>query len=422
MVEMNWAGNHTYQAARIHAPRTIADVQQLVAGSAKIRGLGTRHSFNDVADNDGDLVTLIGLDPEIELDSVSGSVTVTGGTSYGVLASWLEERGFGLHNMASLPHISVAGAVSTGTHGSGNRNGNLSSAVRALDIIDPAGELSTVRRGDPDFPGAVVSLGALGIVARVTLDVGPSYRVRQDVYVDVPWEIVLDHFDKVSSCGYSVSLFTGWTGDILGRMWVKTRLVDGAPHDMPGELFGARQAASGLGSPASESNDNTTVQGGVPGPWSERLPHFRIDATPSNGDEIQTEYLIRRTDAAAALSALRALGPVIEPALLITELRTVAADDLWLSTAYGRDSLAIHFTWKNLPALVATVVPRIEHALAPFDPRPHWGKYFQIGHADIEASYERLPDFVDLVNRRDPEGKFGNGYLKRVVGIAGAVG
>jgi xylitol oxidase len=153
----------------------------------------------------------------------------------------------------------------------------------------------------------------------------------------------------------------------------------------------------------------------VPGPWSERLPHFRMDATPSNGDEIQTEYLVRRSDAAGALSALRQLGPVIEPALLISELRTVAADELWLSTAFGRDSLAIHFTWKNLPALVASVVPRIEQVLAPFDPRPHWGKYFQLNSSDFAGSYPQLADFTDLVNRTDPEGKFGNRYLRRVV-------
>jgi xylitol oxidase len=421
MLEKNWAGNHVYRAARIHAPRTIADTQQLVADSARIRSLGTRHSFNDVGDGEGDLVTLTGINPEFQLDVDSGSVTVTGGTSYGVLASWLEERGCALHNMASLPHISVAGAIATGTHGSGNSNGNLSSAVRALHIIGPEGHLSVLRRGDPDFAGAVVSLGALGIVARVTLDVGPSYLVRQDVYLDLPWDVVLERFDEIARCGYSVSLFTDWTGNLLGRMWVKTRLVDGMPGEMPTELFGASLAATGLASPADEANDNTTVQGGVPGPWSERLPHFRIDATPSNGHEIQTEYLIRRSDAVQALSALRHLGPVIEPALLISELRTVAADELWLSTAFERDSLAIHFTWKYLPALVAAVVPRVEQALAPFDPRPHWGKYFQLDRRDYASSYPRLPGFIDLVHRTDPAGKFGNGYLRRVLGVASAV-
>jgi xylitol oxidase len=125
------------------------------------------------------------------------------------------------------------------------------------------------------------------------MDVGPSYLVRQDVYLNLPWDVVLERFDEVAACGYSVSMFTGWTGDILGRMWVKTRLADGVPAEMHRELFGASLAATGLGSPAGEANDNTTVQGGVTGPWSERLPHFRIDATPSNGDEIQTEYLVR---------------------------------------------------------------------------------------------------------------------------------
>ena len=321
-----------------------------------------------------------------------------------------------LHNMGSLPHISIAGAVATGTHGSGSANGSLSSAVRAIDLIGADGEIVTVAHGDGDFAGSVVALGALGIAARVTLAVEPTYRVRQDVYADLDWSTALADFDAVSGCGYSVSLFTRWLGDTVPRVWVKSRLEPGSDGDMPDRLFGATLVREPQGAPGTEENDGTTLQGGVPGPWLERLPHFRLDATPSNGDEIQSEYLIARADASAALAALREIGEQIAPALLMSELRTVAADDLWLSTTYGRDSLCIHFTWRNAPAMVGAVLPLIEAALAPFSPRAHWGKVSAVSPAAAATEYERLPDFAALARRRDPEGKFGNDFVDAIVG------
>ena len=413
-----WAGTHVFGAQAIHTPRTLAEAQQLISDSPRIRALGTRHSFNDIADSPGVLVSLVDLEPGIEIDEtgIEPTVTVTGGTTYGVLAAELESRGFALHNMGSLPHISVAGAISTATHGSGNRNGNLATAVRALDVIGVDGEITTVRAGDPAFEGSVVALGLLGVTARVTLAIEPSFQVRQDIYSDLPWSAVLERFDEISGCGYSVSLFTNWLGDTVQRMWLKTRLADGDPGELPDELFGGRLEVIPQRSPAGEFLDNTTLQGGIPGPWSERLPHFRFDATPSNGDEIQTEYLISRADAAAALEALRPLGPLIEPALLITELRTVAADELWMSTAYQRDSLCIHFTWKNLPAEVAAIIPLIEAALERFSPRAHWGKVFTLDAATVRARYNNLDDFAALVASRDPENKFGNAYSATVLG------
>ena len=420
MTESNWAGNYTYGASTIHRPVTVDEARAQVAAATRIRALGTRHSFNDLPDSEGELITLADIPADFVLDAAASTVTVGGAVRYGELAVWLEEQGFALHNMGSLPHISVAGAISTGTHGSGNTLGNLSTAVRALEFIGPDGELRTVRAGDPDFAGSVVALGALGIVTRVTLAVQPSFLVRQEMYTGLPWSVLLDNFDEVSARGYSVSVFTDWLGDTVEGLLVKSRITDGLPDSMPDELWGARRVTAQQETLSAVDAGNWTVRGGIPGPWSTRLPHFRIDATPSNGDELQTEYFVAREDAPEALAAVRELASRIAPALHITELRTVAADELWMSPAYRRDSLCIHFTWKNLPADVAVLLPVIEEALRPFAPRPHWAKVFSLEANAVAVQYERFADFSALVPATDPDGKFSNGYLDRVLGLGGA--
>ena len=417
MTESNWAGNYTYGALRIRRPRTTDEAQAIVAAATRIRALGTRHSFNDLPDSEGELITLTGIAADFELDVAAATVTTNGGVRYGELAVWLESQGFALHNMGSLPHISVAGAISTGTHGSGNTLGNLSTAVRALEFIGPSGELRSIHSNDQTFAGSVVALGALGPITRVTLAIQPSYLVRQEMYTGLPWSVLLENFDDVSSRGYSVSVFTDWLGDTVEGLLIKSRITDGVPESMPDELWGSRRVTSEQETLSAVDDGNWTVRGGVPGPWSERLPHFRIDATPSNGDELQTEYFVAREDAPEALAAVRALGAKIAPALHITELRTVAADELWMSPAYQRDSLCIHFTWKNLPVDVAGLLPLVEQALRPFAVRPHWAKVFSLEATAVTVQYERFGDFSGLVQASDPERKFTNRYLERVLGI-----
>ncbi|MCU1558037.1 MAG: FAD-binding protein [Microbacteriaceae bacterium] len=409
----NWAGTYTFTAKRLHHPETVDEVQEIVSRSRRVRPLGTRHSFNDIADNDGDLVSLDEFVSTPVIDPAASTVTVTAGVRYGVLASWLQLNGYALHNMGSLPHISVAGAISTGTHGSGDTNGTLSSAVSGLEIVSGRGELITARRGDPDFAGMVVSLGALGVLTRVTLDIQPTFDLRQDLYDDLPWDALLGDLEAVTSRAYSVSLFTDWLGDTLERVWLKTRMEDGEPATMPDAMFGAHRVAV----ERETDSGNNTVRGGVPGPWSERLPHFRLDATPSHGDEIQAEYFVDRSNAVAALGVLRAMGERIAPHLRIAELRTVAADGLWMSPAYDRETLGIAFTWKNEPDAVIGLTGAIETALAPFDPRPHWGKLFTMDASVIGQRYERLADFSALADRLDPDRQFRNEYLERVLGI-----
>jgi xylitol oxidase len=398
-VEQNWAGNVTFRAREVARPRTIEALQELVADRERVRALGSRHSFNDLADGPGTLVSLDELPGEI---TVSGEqVRVPAGMRYGVVAEHLQEQGLALGNMASLPHISVAGAVATGTHGSGDGNGCLSTSVAGLELVTASGALRRVWRGDPEFAGSIVALGALGVVTHVTLDVRPTFDVRQRVYVDVPWESVLGDLDGVFASAYSVSVFTDWTGP--AQVWVKSTGETALPfteapgpvHMLPGESVAA-----------------VTEQGGVAGPWLDRLPHFRLGHKPSAGAELQSEYLLPRESAVAALTRLREMGPRIAPLLQITELRSVAADTLWLSPAHGRDVLGVHFTWRlDVPGVTA-LLPDIEAVLLPLGARPHWGKLFHT--KEIAPLYPRWTDFAELRAHHDPTGKFTNPYLDRL--------
>lgn len=422
MTLTTWAGNLTYAAARVHEPRTVEQVQEVVAGARRVRALGTRHCFNTVADTPDDLVRLDGLDPAVEVDAAARTVTVAAGTRYGALARELHPQGWALHNLASLPHISVAGAVATATHGSGDRSPNLAAAVAGLDLVTADGSLRHLARGDADFPGAVVGLGALGVVVRVTLDVEPTYEVAQEVHTDLPWDAVLEHLDDVTGSADSVSLFTDWTGPAVRQVWRKTRVATGATYEPRADLFGARPAPGPLHPLPGIDPVNCTQQLGVPGPWHERLPHFRLEFTPSNGDELQSEYLVPRAHAVAAIEAMRGLGDLVAPLLQVSEVRTIAGDDLWLSTAEGGDRVGLHFTWLPRQAEVEAVLPRIEAALAPFGARPHWGKLFDsVGAAgsDPRDLYPRLDDFRSLVARTDADGKFRNAFVDRhVLGLA----
>jgi len=412
MHETNWAGNHTYRAAALHRPASLDQLRELVAGASRLRVLGSRHSFTDIADSE-ELLSLDGLPAGVAVDHAAGTVSCSGGLRYGELAEALAAEGVALANLASLPHISVAGAVATATHGSGDANGNLATAVAGLELVTASGETLTASRGDPDFDGLVVGLGALGAVTRLTLDVEPAYQVRQRAFEGLAWSRLFEHLDAVTSAGYSVSLFTRWAGEVE-QVWVKTR-VTGEPEQVRDELFGAVPATVEHHPILGLDPVNCTPQLGVPGRWSDRLPHFRMGFTPSSGAELQSEYLVPRVHALAALESLRALAGVVGPVLQVSELRTVAADGLWMSPQHGQDTLAVHFTWLPDPAGVERALAEVEAALAAFGARPHWGKLFLADAAAIAPLYPRLPDFADLAGRLDPGGKFTNAWLRRHV-------
>lgn len=408
MTETNWAGNHTYRADALHRPETLDELRAIVARAPRLRVLGSRHSFNAVADSD-ELVELDALPADVVVDHAAQTVSLGAAVRYGDLAETLKAEGMAIANLASLPHISVAGAIATGTHGSGDRNGNLATAVAGLELVTSSGDVISAARGDADFEGMVVGLGALGAVTRVTLDVEPAYDVRQRVFEGLGWDALFEHFDEITACGYSVSVFTRW-GDSADQVWVKSRVSD-APEDVRDELFGALPATTERHPILGIDPVNCTPQLGVPGAWSDRLPHFKMGFTPSNGDEIQSEFHVARRHAGPAIEAMRAIAAELRPLLQVTELRTIAADRLWMSPEYERDSLAIHFTWEPDQAGVERVLVDVEEALAPFEPRPHWGKVFLADAATIATRYERLPDFAALVGRLDPRGAFRNDWL-----------
>jgi xylitol oxidase len=413
----NWAGNVAFSATRIHRPASVAELQRLVAAGACVRALGTGHSFSPIADTPGDLVSVAGLPKIMKVDAEAATVTVSPGVRYGELAPHLHAAGYALRNLASLPHISVAGACATGTHGSGNSNGNLATAVCAMEMITAGGDAVTMsREADGDrFRGAVVGLGALGIVTSLSLDIVPAFGISQYVYENLPHEQLYEHLTDIFASAYSVSLFTDWRSPRIRQVWLKQRAGEHDPPT-PGTRWYGALAADGPrhpvpGLPAA----NSTQQLGVPGPWHERLPHFRPDFTPSAGDELQSEYLLPQQLAAGALRAIASIGDRVVPVLRISEIRTVAADDLWLSPSYRQDSMAIHFTWINDVPAVMPVLATVEDRLAPFGARPHWGKLFTTSPAAVSRLYDRLPDFQRLLRSLDPDGKFRNKFIDTYV-------
>lgn len=412
----NWAGNLEYSSAEVHRPTSVAELQELVANATKIKALGSRHSFNTVADTDGTHILLDALPQEVLLDVAKGTVKVSGGISYGALGRALEEQGYAIHNLASLPHISVAGAIQTGTHGSGVNNPSLAAAVVGVDLVRASGELVRLTADDDEFPASVVGVGALGIVTGLELAVRPSYEVRQRVLTGLSWEGALANFQAIASSAYSVSFFTDYTGDTIPQVWLKA-LDSEAP--LP-DLFGATAATAAMHPLPDMSAENCTEQLDVAGKWLDRLPHFRHEFTPSNGEELQSEFLLPLDQAPAALQAVRALAGKLAPLLFISEIRTIAADEFWLSPFYQQQSVALHFTWKPVQSDVEAVLPELEEALRPFGARPHWGKLFTPGQYDFAALYPRFKDFRALVQANDPTGKFRNSLLDSVLGISAA--
>ena len=408
----NWAGNVAFRAAHLSRPATVGQLQALVAKTDRIRALGTGHSFSDIADTPGTQVSVAGLPPEVEIDSAASVARVAAGMTYADLSVRLDEKGFALRNLASLPHISVAGTCATATHGSGLANGSLAAAVTGMDMVTADGDLIKV---DSELDASSVHLGALGVVTSLTLEVVPSFEVSQRVYEDLPLQVLDDHFADIMAGGYSVSLFTDWRAPRLTQIWVKQRAGD-ATTITAAPWFTARPAQAPRNPVPGASPDACTQQLGVPGPWYDRLPHFRPDFRPSAGAELQTEYLLPIATAVPALHAVNEIRDRIAPVLQICEIRVVAADRLWLSPCYLRDSVALHFTWVLDPASVTPVVTLIEQQLAPFGPRPHWAKVFTMSREALRESYQRMPDFLGLIDQHDPAGKFRNAFTDRCLG------
>ncbi|MDQ0062564.1 FAD-binding protein [Paenibacillus harenae] len=407
----NWAGNYRYSAAELFEPERMEQLQEWVEKRHKVRALGSRHSFNSIADTPGSLLSLKKMNQVLELDRSRGTVTVEGGIRYGELARYLHANNYGLHNLASLPHITIAGACATGTHGSGDRNGILATAVRSVEIVTSSGEAVIYTRGEQlEADGAIVALGALGIVSKLTLDIVPSFEISQQLFENLALSRLESHFDDVFSSAYSVSLFTDWSSDHFNQVWLK-RLASEDDAFVEDDFYGATRATAPLHPVPGISAEPCSEQLGKRGPWHERLPHFRMEFTPSAGEELQSEYFVPRSHAYAALEAIYKIREHIAPHLYISEVRTIASDQMWMSPSYNRDSIGIHFTWKPYYEAVERVLPIIEAALEPYEVRPHWGKLFTMAPERLKSLYEKRLDFQILAASCDPQGKFRNSFL-----------
>lgn len=414
MVRTNWAGNLTYSAEIFHEPADIETIQAIVRSSDKLRVLGTRHCFNDIADSPAMQVSVRALDQVGALNEADQTVTIGAGMSYGQLCPWLQERGYALHNLASLPHISVAGACATATHGSGMKNGNLPSAAIGIEFIDAAGNIQTLSRekDGAKFAGAIIHLGGLGVLTKLTLQIEPTYEMYQYVYQDLPVSELLDNFQEIMSAAYSVSLFTDWQTDKVNQVWFKCRVGEALEGIGEPEIYGATLFDRKVHPILDHSAESCTEQMGRRAPWYDIQPHFKMEFTPSSGKELQSEFFVPLRNAMGAFEAIDDLSDQVGPLLMISEVRAIAADDFWMSPCYGQDCIAFHFTWKQEPEKLQQLLPVLEGTLADFEARPHWGKVFTMSKERLEVLYPKLPEYRALLREYDPEGKFVNGYMR----------
>jgi xylitol oxidase len=407
----NWSKNVDFNDRAFLQPESLSELQELVRSNAKLRARGTAHCFNEIANTSSYAINLSKMPKTIEVNPELNSVTVAAGLKYGELASELHKQGWALNNLASLPHISIAGSISTGTHGSGIKNQNLANQVLSLDLVTAEGELRHINRANPAFNALIVGLGLGGIVYQYELKIEPTFKIRQVIYPEIPLDVLQRNFDQIMGTAYSVSYFTDWSTAQVGNLWCKFRDVE----EIPESVGGVAQADRKYHPIPSVDPVACTDQLGEPGDWHHRLSHFKLEFTPSVGEEIQTEFFIDRKDAVAAIEAVSKLGEEITPLLWITELRTIAADDLWLSGAYQRDTLAIHFTWKKDLAIYP-VIEKVEAALCPFNYRPHWGKVFTADGKYLSSVYPKMSEFKALIEALDPASKFANTFTRRILG------
>jgi xylitol oxidase len=410
----NWAGNLTYSTGNVFSPNSVEQVQELVRQQKKLRALGSRHSFNAIADSKQNLISTTALNKIVALDRNANTVTVEAGIKYGELCQYLHENGYALHNLASLPHISIAGACATATHGSGVKNGNLSTGVSAIEFVKADGEIVNLSIKDgAQFYGAVVGLGALGVVTKITLELLLTFNMQQVVYRNLPMRALEHNFETIMSSGYSVSLFTDWRNKNINEVWIKSRVEGNTLNSFPPEFYGAKLATKNMHPIEDQPAENCTEQMGISGVWYERMPHFKMGFTPSAGKELQAEYFVPFEHAYEALMAVEKLNDKITPHVFISEIRTIAADDFWMSPCYRRKCVAIHSTWKQEPDTVMRLLPLIEQQLTPFHPLPHWAKLFTINPSTLQARIEKQKDFKQLMQQYDPNGKFRNEFLDK---------
>lgn len=412
--QKNWVGNLQYNSKKYFQPERVGQIQELVKNSKRIKTLGSRHCFNSIADCDETHLSLAKMNKMLAIDENEMTVTIEGGAQYSDFCVELNEAGFALPNLASLANISVVGACATATHGSGVNNQSLASSISEIELVDGNGGIITLsRQKDAEkFNGVVVNIGAIGIVTKLKLDIEKSFQVRQDLFENLSIEQLAENFDEITSSGYSVSLFTNFQKSI--RVMNIKRRIDENISDLPKEFFGATAAKESINS-RGIPDTNRSPQMGVSGCWFECLPHFKFSKQLIQGEEIQSEYYVERKNAVEAILALEEISNIIFPQIIVAEIRSIKADNHWLSPFYRGDSVGIHFSWKLNEREVMKILPEIEKVLAPYKPIPHWGKLFTISREELHAYYPKMSEFIGLCEEFDPNGKFRNEYLNKYI-------
>lgn len=415
----NWSGTVQYESSSLHFPRSSEALARIIKENDRVKVLGTGHAFSRIADTTGAHISLDEMKAIFPIDHEHQTVSFEAGVTFKELAEYLERQGYAIANYASLPHISIAGAIATATHGSGEKNGSLATLVREFELVDGRGEVHHISKDKtPDlFAASVVSLGVLGVVTRITLDILPRFTIRQDVYKNVDAQTVLDSFDEVQDMGYSVSLFTKWQNPkSLEKLWIKS-IVEDPAREFPQMLFGGTWSNENLHPCSGESAERCTPQCGVSHSANYSLPHFLGEETPSSGNEIQTEFFVPRSKTQEAMQALLNNGHIFTDDIIhVSEVRTIAPDNHWMSPFYEQESVGIHFTWKNEPEKLASVISQVQKilqdAIGDTPLRAHWAKVHNL--SDIRSSLPRFDDFRGLIRVYDPQGKFRNGYSVRL--------
>lgn len=408
----NWSRNVEFQDLAYLQPSSLQELQEVIRENERIRVRGTAHCFNQIADTSAVSVNLSHMPEVIEIDGRVPSVTVSAGMTFGQLAPRLNQEGWALSNLASLPHISIAGSVATGTHGSGITNQNLANQILSLHVVLEDGTLKKISKGEELFDPLVVGLGLGVVVYKYEMKIEKTFNIRQVIYEEISRIELQRDFDSIMSSAYSVSYFTDWSNLGRGNLWCKFR----ASEIIPDSIAGSKKANQKYHPIPSFNPEACTDQLEIPGPWHERLPHFKLEFTPSAGDEIQSEFFLDIKDASDAISALEKIASEIYPLLWISEIRTIAADNLWLSGSYHRTTAAIHFTWKRSDAIYP-LIKKIETLLSQFAYRPHWGKAFFARPDYLKRVFPQVDEFKKVIMGLDPSQKFSNSFTRDKLGF-----
>ncbi len=408
----NWAGNLSFSSKEFIEIDSVKKLQTIVSNARGIKVLASGHSFSDIADTKDTLISIKNLSFEIGIDSNKREALVPAGMQYSDVSRYLEKHGWAVSNMASLGEVTIAGAILTGTHGSGSSNGILSTAVIGFEMVLESGSiLTTDRENSSDFPGFIVSLGALGVFTKYKLKIVPSFSIRQVVYENINIESIANNFDLVFDRAYSVSFFSNWAQNSTGQIWMKF-LDDSKPFNISSDWIDGNLAKVKQHPVKINDASPCTDQLATSGKWLDRLPHFKLNSSPVSGDEVQTEYLVDRRYVKQYISELAEIGDEIASKVYTTEIRTIKADDLWLSGAYERETVGFHFTWRKSDSLV-NFLPKIESILGKHDGRPHWGKLFDVPKDKLPSRYPKFSDFEVLLQKYDPNKKFRNNFINK---------